>query len=60
MVSRVSGLSHRLWHIHGMRTTLDIDDHLMEALMPRHPGATKFERIHPVVDGLEIYAVGPA
>jgi Arc/MetJ family transcription regulator len=32
-----------------MRTTLDIDDALMEALMDRHPGAAKTEVIEEAV-----------
>lgn len=28
-----------------MRTTLDIDDRLMEALMTRHPGVTKTKAV---------------
>ena len=31
-----------MWH---MRTTLDLDDDLLEALLARHPGATKTEVI---------------
>jgi hypothetical protein len=30
-----------VWHIHAIRTTLDIDDRLMESLMARHPGESK-------------------
>jgi Arc/MetJ family transcription regulator len=45
MASKFANLPDRIWHIHGMRTTLDIDDRLMEALMTRHPGATKTKAV---------------
>lgn len=32
-------------HIYGMRTTLDIDDQLMERLMARHPGESKTKAV---------------
>ena len=31
--------------LYGMRTTLDLDDALMEALLARHPGASKREAV---------------
>ena len=34
-----------IWHTQAMRTTLDIDDALMEALLSRVPGVTKTEAI---------------
>ncbi|MGC2190840.1 MAG: type II toxin-antitoxin system VapB family antitoxin [Candidatus Dormiibacterota bacterium] len=35
-----------IWHsIWQMRTTLDFDDDLMDALMARHPGLSKTEAI---------------
>lgn len=37
-------------HIYGMRTTLDIDDHLMEALMARHPGVTKTKAVETAIE----------
>jgi hypothetical protein len=30
-----------VWHTYAIRTTLDIDDRLMESLMARHPGESK-------------------
>jgi Arc/MetJ family transcription regulator len=35
-----------LWH---MRTTLDIDDRLMEALLVRHPGASKRDAVEAAI-----------
>jgi hypothetical protein len=35
----------RIWHIYVMRTTLDLDARLMEALMMRHPGVTKTKAV---------------
>jgi len=32
-----------------MRTTLDIDDELMEALLARHPGASKTEAVERAI-----------
>jgi hypothetical protein len=41
-----------LWHTHAvMRTTLDLDDVLMEALLARHPGASKREPVETAVRG---------
>lgn len=34
-----------------MRTTLDLDDALVEALMARHPGVSKTEAIETAVRG---------
>ena len=34
-----------------MRTTLDIDDLLMEALLSRHPGASKREAVEAAIRG---------
>jgi hypothetical protein len=34
-----------------MRTTLDLDDVLMEALMARHPGASKRQAVETAVRG---------
>ena len=39
-----------LWHIDAMRTTLDIDDRLMEALMIRHPGKTKTKAVEAAIE----------
>ncbi len=33
-----------------MRTTLDIDDRLMEALMTRHPGETKTKAVEAAIE----------
>ncbi|MGC1851699.1 MAG: type II toxin-antitoxin system VapB family antitoxin [Solirubrobacterales bacterium] len=33
-----------------MRTTLDIDDHLMEALMARHPGMSKTKAVEAAIE----------
>lgn len=38
-----------IWHNHSMRTTLDLDDNLMEALLARHPDASKTEAIETAV-----------
>ena len=32
-----------------MRTTLDIDEHLMEALMARHPGTSKTKAVEAAI-----------
>jgi hypothetical protein len=34
-----------------MRTTLDIDDHLLEALLARHPGVSKREAVERAIAG---------
>lgn len=34
-----------------MRTTLDLDDVLMEALMARHPGASKRQAVETAIRG---------
>jgi Arc/MetJ family transcription regulator len=36
-------------HIDAMRTTLDIDDDLMRALLARNPGATKREAVERAI-----------
>jgi hypothetical protein len=33
-----------------MRTTLDIEDHLMEALMARHPGMSKTKAVEAAIE----------
>jgi Arc/MetJ family transcription regulator len=33
-----------------MRTTLDLDDDLMEALMVRHPGVTKTKAVEAAIE----------
>jgi len=33
-----------------MRTTLDLDDHLMESLMARHPGTTKTKAVEAAIE----------
>lgn len=45
-----ANLTIRLWHIDAMRTTLDIDDRLMEALMIRHPGETKTKAVEAAIE----------
>lgn len=37
-------------HIYGMRTTLDIEDRLMEALMARHPGLSKTKAVEIAIE----------
>jgi Arc/MetJ family transcription regulator len=32
-----------------MRTTLDLDDHLMQALLARHPGETKTKAVEAAI-----------
>jgi Arc/MetJ family transcription regulator len=39
-----------LCHTYGMRTTLDLDDHLMESLMARHPGASKTKAVEAAIE----------
>ena len=39
-----------LCHIYGIRTTLDINDRLMEALMARHPGASKTKAVEAAIE----------
>jgi hypothetical protein len=39
-----------LCHTYGIRTTLDIDDRLMEALMARHPGASKTKAVEAAIE----------
>lgn len=37
-------------HIYAMRTTLDLDDGLMEALMVRHPGVSKTKAVEAAIE----------
>lgn len=37
-------------HIYGMRTTLDIDDWLMERLMARHPDVSKTKAVEAAIE----------
>ena len=37
-------------HIYGMRTTLDIDDGLMESLLARHPGESKTKAVEAAIE----------
>jgi hypothetical protein len=37
-------------HIYGMRTTLDLDDDLMEALMARHPELSKTKAVEAAIE----------
>jgi Arc/MetJ family transcription regulator len=48
--TRSGNFDDRLWHIDAMRTTLDIDDRLMEALMIRHPGETKTKAVEAAIE----------
>lgn len=36
-------------HTYAMRTTLDLDDRLMNALMARHPGETKTKAVETAI-----------
>lgn len=38
-----------LCHTYGIRTTLDIDDHLMESLMARYPGKSKTKAVEAAI-----------
>ena len=47
-------IRHRFGEFYGildaiMRTTLDVDDALMEALMARHPGASKRQAVETAI-----------
>jgi Arc/MetJ family transcription regulator len=48
--TRSGNFDDQLWHIDAMRTTLDIDDRLMEALMIRHPGETKTKAVEAAIE----------
>lgn len=37
-------------HTYGMRTTLDLDDRLMELLMARHPDASKTKAVEAAIE----------
>lgn len=37
-------------HIYGMRTTLDLNDRLMEALMARYPGESKTKAVEVAIE----------
>ena len=39
----------RICHIYAMRTTLDLDDDLMEALMARHPEMSKTKAVETAI-----------
>jgi hypothetical protein len=39
-----------LCHTHAMRTTLDLDDRLMDLLMARHPGASKTKAVEKAIE----------
>lgn len=39
-----------LCHTYGMRTTLDLDDGLMEQLLARHPGASKTKAVEAAIE----------
>lgn len=38
-----------LCHTYAMRTTLDLDDRLMETLMARHPGESKTKAVEAAI-----------
>jgi len=38
-----------LCHTYAIRTTLDIDDRLMESLMARHPGESKTKAVEAAI-----------
>ena len=40
----------KLCHTYGIRTTLDINDRLMERLMARHPGVSKTKAVEAAID----------
>lgn len=37
-------------HTYAMRTTLDLDDRLMELLLARHPGASKTKAVEAAIE----------
>jgi len=39
-----------LCHTYGMRTTLDLDDRLMESLLARHPEASKTKAVEAAIE----------
>lgn len=39
-----------LCHIYGMRTTLDLNDRLMEALMAQHPNMSKTKAVEAAIE----------
>lgn len=39
-----------VWHIYAMRTTLDLEDDLMKALMARHPEMTKTKAVETAIE----------
>ena len=39
-----------LCHTYAMRTTLDLDDRLMNQLMARHPGASKTKAVEAAIE----------
>jgi hypothetical protein len=42
--------SRGLCHTYGIRTTLDINDQLMESLMARHPGVSKTKAVEAAIE----------
>jgi len=49
-MASVSLSNRSLCHIYGMRTTLDLDNRLMEALMARHPGVSKTKAVQAAIE----------
>jgi len=39
-----------LCHTYGMRTTLDLNDRLMESLLARHPGESKTKAVEVAIE----------
>jgi hypothetical protein len=42
--------SQLICHTYAMRTTLDLDDRLMDLLMARHPGASKTKAVEAAIE----------
>ena len=40
----------RVWHTYAMRTTLELDDRLMNALLAKHPDSTKAEAVARAIE----------
>jgi Arc/MetJ family transcription regulator len=43
-------VGEEICHTYGIRTTLDIDDRLMEALMSRYPGRSKTKAVEAAIE----------
>ena len=42
--------SQAICHTYAMRTTLDLDDRLMDLLMARHPGSSKTKAVEAAIE----------